>query len=165
MSKQTAPEGPRRVFATQAAGRCSCGAVAIEIDVPAVWAWHDHSAASRRAHGAFCATYVGSWKSRFRLMQGAEAMVHYEDEAAGTTRGFCGRCGAPITYERRRSPKIVNIPRALFDAGVGREPRYHLHIEETPEWAYSGGPVAPLKGYPGVVWERPRKRRSPAPPI
>jgi len=32
---------------TQAAGSCACGAVRLEIDVPAVWAWHDHSPASR----------------------------------------------------------------------------------------------------------------------
>ena len=34
------------------AGRCMCGEVEIEIGVPARWAWHDHSAASRHAHGA-----------------------------------------------------------------------------------------------------------------
>ena len=37
-------------------GRCLCGAVELEIDFPAFWAWHDHSAASRRAHGAAYAT-------------------------------------------------------------------------------------------------------------
>src|SRR5438309_1710602 len=53
------------------AGRCLCGAVCFEIDFPARWAWHDHSAASRRAHGAACATYVGSWRKRFRFTKGA----------------------------------------------------------------------------------------------
>src|SRR6516165_1981662 len=38
-------------------GRCLCGAVELEIDFPAFWAWHDHSAASCRAHGAAYATY------------------------------------------------------------------------------------------------------------
>jgi hypothetical protein len=40
-------------------GRCLCGAVELEIDFPAFCAWHDHSAASRRAHGAVYATYIG----------------------------------------------------------------------------------------------------------
>ncbi|HEX7563259.1 MAG TPA: GFA family protein, partial [Bradyrhizobium sp.] len=39
-------------------GQCLCGRVGFEIDTPARWAWHDHSAASRRAHGAAYATYV-----------------------------------------------------------------------------------------------------------
>jgi hypothetical protein len=156
---------PRRVFATRAEGRCVCGAVAFEIDVPAVWAWHDHSAASRRAHGAAYATYVGSWKSRFRLTRGEEAIARFADETAGTTRSFCARCGAPLFYERSRAPKMINIPRALFDGGTGREPRYHLNIEAAPEWAYTGEPLAPLKGYPGVVWERPRKKKRTSAPL
>jgi hypothetical protein len=53
-----------------AAGQCLCGKVAFEIDVPARWAWHDHSAPSRRAHGAAYATYVGSWRKRFRITKG-----------------------------------------------------------------------------------------------
>src|ERR1700730_8741078 len=50
-----------------AAGQCLCGKVCFEIDVPARWAWHDHSPSSRRAHGAAYATYVGSWRKRFRI--------------------------------------------------------------------------------------------------
>jgi len=51
-------------------GQCLCGAVQIEIEVPARWAWHDHSRATRRAHGSAYATYVGSWRKRFRVTKG-----------------------------------------------------------------------------------------------
>jgi hypothetical protein len=54
---------------------------------------------------------------------------------------------------------MVNIPRALFQNRTGREPRYHIGIEELQEWAYTGEPLAPLKGFPGVVWERRRKKK------
>lgn len=54
---------------------------------------------------------------------------------------------------------MVNIPRALFESRTGREPRYHIAIEEAPEWAYAGEPLGPLKGFPGVVWERPRRKK------
>ena len=57
-----------KASAVQALGRCACGAVELEIDVPARWAWHDHSAASRLAQGCAYATYVGSWRSRFRIL-------------------------------------------------------------------------------------------------
>ncbi len=56
---------------------------------------------------------------------------------------------------------MVNIPRALFTARTGREPRYHVGIEEIQDWAYVGARLVPLKGYPGVVWERPKSRRRP----
>src|SRR5256885_5650945 len=47
---------------------------------------------SRHAQGSAYATYVGSWRSRFRMLQGAEAITRFEDAAAGTTRSFCSRC-------------------------------------------------------------------------
>ena len=56
---------------------------------------------------------------------------------------------------------LVNIPRALFSSRTGREPRYHLAIEELQDWAYTGKPLAPLKGYAGIVWERPKSRNRP----
>ena len=147
----------------QAQGACVCGQVRFEIDVPAVWAWHDHSQRSRHAQGCAYATYVGSWKSRFRLLAGEDAISRYEDADAGTTRSFCARCGTPLFYERKRSPKMINIPRSLFADRTGREPRYHMHLAEQADWTWTGGPLSPLKGYPGVMRERPRKsaRRMP----
>ena len=67
-----------------------------------------------------------------------------------------------MIYERPRSPHMVNIPRALFSGRTGREPRYHARIEELQDWTYLGEPLIPLRGFPGIVWERPgrKKRRS-----
>ncbi len=152
---------PASVVSVQ--GGCVCGAVRIEIGVPARWAWHDHSAATRHAQGAAYATYVGSWRSRFRILDGEDEITRFEDPATHTVRSFCARCGTPIAYERPRAPQMVNVPRAILDGGTEREPRYHIAIDEVPEWAYGGGPLVPLKGFPGVVWEWPRrsKRRDP----
>ena len=150
----TAPKlSGRRVF-----GRCLCGAVELEIDFPAFWAWHDHSAASRRAHGASYATYIGCWRKHARVAQGQRSIARFEDAKTGSTRSFCSRCGTPLLYERQRSLPMVNIPRALFTGRTGREPRYHVAIEELQDWAYTGKRLVPLKGYPGIAWERPKSR-------
>lgn len=159
MSKAAAAPKAVKASATQAVGECVCGAVRLEIDVPAVWAWHDHSNASRRAQGCAYATYVGSWRSRFRVTKGMVSVTRFEDAAAGTARSFCARCGTSLFYERAHSPRMVNIPRALFSTRTGREPRYHIDIEVTPDWAYGGEALAPLKGFPGVMWARPRRRK------
>ena len=71
-----------------AKGQCLCGKVCFEIDVPARWAWHDHSAGSRRAHGAAYATYVGSWRKRFRVTSGQGAITRYSAER----RYVCAIC-------------------------------------------------------------------------
>lgn len=140
-------------------GQCLCGAVTVEIGIPARWAWHDHSAASRRAHGAAYATYVGSWRRRFRIVSGEEEVTRFRHEATGTTRSFCRRCGTPLAYERARSAHMVNVPRALFAGRTGREPRYHIAIDQLQDWTYLGEKLVPLKGFPGVVWDRPGGRR------
>lgn len=150
-----------KLFKTAVAGECLCGAVRLEIDFPARWAWHDHSAASRLAHGAAYATYVGSWRSRFRVTLGLPHITSYHDAAAGSTRSFCARCGTPLFYERAHSPQMVNVPRALFKLRTGRQPLYHIAIEQTPEWTYMGEPLVPLKGFPGVVWNRSKRKPRP----
>ena len=154
--KKSRPVSPGK----PAAGRCLCGKVVFEIDVPARWAWHDHSAPSRRAHGAAYATYVGSWRKRFRITKGEDRVMRYEDKATRTVRRFCTHCGTPIAYERGRSPHMVNIPRALFASRTGREPLYHIAIEELQEWAYTGEPLVPLKGFPGVVCQRSKRKKA-----
>ncbi len=139
--------------------QCACGRVRLEIDYPAFWAWHDHSRPTQHAHGAAYATYVGVWRSRFRIVLGEKRIVRFEDKARHTTRSFCATCGTPLLFERSRSRGMVNVPRALFETRTGREPRYHIALEESPEWAYRGEPLGPLKGYSGVLWARPRKAR------
>lgn len=129
----------------------------IEIGVPARWAWHDHSEKSRHAQGCAYATYVGCWKSRFRIVEGEAHLSRYEDPEHRTVRRFCARCGTPVAYERAASPRMINVPRALFATRTGREPRYHMHLHEAADWTYMGAALAPLKGYPGVMWERPRR--------
>lgn len=149
----------RKAPAKEAEGRCACGAVKLAIGVPARWAWHDHSVASRRAHASAYATYVGSWRSRFRIVEGEEHVARYQEPETAAVRGFCARCGTPLTYERAHAPQMVNVPRALFAGRTGREPLYHLGLEEQVEWIYRGEALVPLKGFPGVMWERPRRRK------
>jgi hypothetical protein len=141
-----------------AAGQCLCGKVQVEIDLPAFWAWHDHSSATRRAHGAAYATYVGCWKSKVRVTKGEKRLTRFTDASSGDTRAFCASCGTPILYARGRNPRMVNIPRALFDGRTGREPLYHIAVAESPEWAYRQETLRPLKGYPGVMWTGARRR-------
>ena len=155
-TKITSPKKIRERAALSARAKCLCGAVEIEIGVPARWAWHDHSAATRKAHGAAYATYVGAWRSKFRIVKGQKLVTRYVN--AERARSFCSRCGTPVAYERT-DPQMINVPRALFEQGTGREPRYHVAIEELQPWAYKGERLVPLKGFPGVVWERPNRKK------
>ena len=140
-------------------GHCLCGAVEIEIHFPAWWAWHDHGKPSRLAHGAAYATYIGCWRRHVRISKGTKKVTRFDDKVSQTSRSFCARCGSPILYEKNHSPHMVNIPRALFDGRTGREPRYHLNFAERQDWEWAGEKLVPLKGFPGVVWERPKTKK------
>jgi hypothetical protein len=159
LARSDAARGAPRETALRVTGRCLCGAVEIEIDYPAFWAWHDHGEPSRLAHGAAYATYVGCWRKHFRIAKGAKNITRFEDGATNTTRSFCARCGTPLIYEKKRAPHAVNVPRALFSGRTGREPRYHLNFTDRQDWTWSGEPLVPLKAYPGVVWERPKTKK------
>lgn len=143
----------------RAAGNCVCGKVRFEIIVPAIWAWHDHTPATRRAHGAASATYVGTWRKRFFWLAGEKSLRQYRDLEHDTIRSFCRHCGTPVLYERGKSPHVINIPRSLFNSRCGRDTIYHFGFDEQPDWGYDGGPLVPLPGYPGVLWQRNRRAR------
>jgi len=155
---KTSTKSAKETAAT-AVGRCACGAVEIAIDVPAFWAWHDHSKSTQRAQGCAYATYLGCWKSKVRVVRGAKSIQRYEDKTTRAVRSFCAKCGTPLLFERAHAPKMVNIPRALFDTRTGREPRYHLYKTESPEWAYREEALGPLKNYPGVLIEKSRRKK------
>ena len=92
-----------------ATGQCLCGKVQVEISIPAFWAWHDHSRASRRAHGAAYATYVGCWRSRFRVAKGESLLTRFKGEATGDTRAFCSPRPCPASSARSRNlPHKIN---------------------------------------------------------
>jgi hypothetical protein len=149
-----------------ATGQCLCGAVIIEIDIPAFWAWHDHTRETQVAHGAANATYVGCWRRKVRVTQGEDAITEYAPPDSTISRSFCKFCGTPVLYTRKRSAKMINVPRALFRGRTGREPRYHVGFEHAPEWAYAQEALKPLKGYPGVLVVRSlRSRTAPANPF
>jgi hypothetical protein len=44
---------------------------------------HDHSHATRHAHDAAYATYVGAWKSRVRVLNGEAKLARFENMEAG----------------------------------------------------------------------------------
>src|SRR5262249_9034539 len=118
MSETKKPKRSREAV-SQTRGQCLCGAVVVEIDVPVRWAWHDHSANSRRAHGAAYATYAGAWRSKCRVVKGQEHVTRFEEPDTHHVRSFCARCGTPLMYERS-DPNMVNLPRALFTDRTGR---------------------------------------------
>ena len=71
-------------------------------------------------------------------------MVKPAATPAGLAKGQC-LCGA-----------------VAFEIDVPARWAWHIAIEELQEWAYTGEPLVPLKGFPGVVWQRSKRKWRPA---
>jgi len=160
-SKPKPSTNRRSTAPATASGSCLCGAIEIEIDFPAFWP------------GTITASRRGSPTARptRRISAAGEDMVashkgmkksttRFDDNPPKRREAFCARCGSPILYEKDHSPHMVHIPRALFAGRTGREPRYHLNFAERQDWEWAGEKLVPLMGFPGVVWERPKRRNA-----
>ena len=51
-----------------------------------------------------------------------------------------------LKHHRRASVRLLDHAR-------------YLGIDELRDWTYTGEPLVPLKGFPGVVWERPGRKK------
>ncbi len=152
----------RKAPAEVAEGRCLCGRVRIEIGVPARWAWHDHSKDSRLAPLAPPTPPMSALLAQpgpHRQGRDRPHPLHRGGHRADPQ--LLPPCGTPVLYERPHAAQMVNIPRALFETRTGREPLYHIAIEQAREWTWRGEKLRPLKGFPGVVWTGPKKKRRP----
>ena len=50
-------------------------------------------------------------------------------------------------------------PCVPLEADVGRWTLYHIGLAEAAEWEYRDEPLAPLKGFPGVMRARMRQKK------
>ena len=140
---RAARESEKSAKRSHVTGRCVCGDVVIALDFPAFWAWHDHSSATRHAHGAAYATYVGAWKSRVRVLKGEARLACFENVETGTSRSFCRRCGTPIFYKRPHAPRWINIPRALFPGARGANRATILGLPKRPNGNIAANRLCP----------------------
>lgn len=97
---------------TDFTGHCFCGAVAYEVDRAPIWVGHCHCASCRRQTGSVVATFVGVGDDAFRVTRGT---LTEHESSAGVWRGFCRRCGTPLTYRARRFPGEVHIHLGTLD--------------------------------------------------
>jgi hypothetical protein len=120
-------------------GGCHCGAVAFEVDAPA------------RLEAQQCNCSVCSMTgflhlivpaSRFRLLQGTEALVSYTFNTGTARHLFCGRCGVKSFYVPRSNPDgfSVNV-RCLDHATIE-----HVEVTEFDgrNWEQSAASLAHL---------------------
>jgi hypothetical protein len=85
-------------------GGCQCGAVRYALHEQPSDPHICHCRMCQKAFGSFFAPLTGVPQDKFELTRGALSIFKSSDQ---TERGFCNKCGTPLTFHYTHSPRIA----------------------------------------------------------
>jgi hypothetical protein len=96
-------------------GGCHCGAVRFEVDAPAVLEVHECNCSLCSMIGYI---HMIVPRSRFRLVEGEDALTEYRFNTGVARHLFCRRCGIKSFYVPRSNPEGYSVNFRCLDAGT-----------------------------------------------
>jgi hypothetical protein len=114
-----------------AVGGCRCGAVAVRASENPTVVVYCHCQDCRKSSGAPVSLFVGYRTGQVEWLQG-EPRVY--ESSPGVYRSFCGRCGAPVSFEDERLPGETYLPVGIFDDPETFEPEKHDWVSRRLRW-------------------------------
>ncbi len=112
-------------------GHCLCGAVRFVYSGEPNWTVYCHCESCRRATSSPVTTWISVPRDLLRFVQGAP---RYFESSAGARRGFCERCGSPMTYEHERFPGEVHLYAVSLADPSQVAPSRHVFADEQLDW-------------------------------
>jgi len=112
-------------------GGCLCGKVRFETEGDPKWIVYCHCQSCRRHTASPVAAFAG-----FRREQVTFATPDRSIYASspGVWRGFCARCGTPLSYESERSAGELHLYVGTFDEPGALMPQSHVFFAEHLPW-------------------------------
>ena len=114
-------------------GGCLCGAVRYRARGEPKWVAYCHCESCRRATGAPVTAYAGFERENVEWQAGEPASFASSE---GVRRGFCARCGTPLTYEGARWPTEVHLHLGTLDHPELVRPTGQAFAEERLPWLH-----------------------------
>ena len=112
-------------------GGCSCGAVRYEADGEPFHLTLCHCTDCRRAAGAPAVAWFSVRADALRWTQGAPATYRSSPDVE---RGFCGRCGTPLSYRNDGYPDEIDVTTCSLDDPEGLPPQDHTFASRRLDW-------------------------------
>ena len=112
-------------------GHCFCRSVIFEYDAEPNWTLHCHCESCRRATSSPITTWISVPKSAFRFKQGKPRYFH---SSPGVKRGFCAKCGSPLSYENERIPEEIHLYAVTLQDPRRARPERHVFVNEQLPW-------------------------------
>jgi len=124
------------------------------------WAWHDHSPGSRRAQWrGLCDLCRKLAASVFRITKGEAAIARFEDKLTKTVRSFARAAARRCLRTRAFAAHGQHPARAVSPAAPAASRSIISRSRSCRSGPIPAEPLVPLKGFPGVVWQRSKKNK------
>lgn len=114
----------------EVSGGCQCGAVRYRIAAALDDAEICHCRMCQKAHGAPAVTWATVPETALHWTRGTPAQF---ESSTSATRGFCAKCGTPLTFSRRGSA-TVDIALATLDHPEQVAPEHQGGVESRMPW-------------------------------
>jgi hypothetical protein len=125
-------------------GSCLCGFVHYESPGPASHETVCHCGLCRRASGAPFVAWFSVPSESFRFTQGQPAFF---DSSEHGRRGFCPRCGTPLTFRSSATPDDIDVTTCSLEDPEVLPPRDHTRTASRLRWVTLADG---LPAYPGA---------------
>jgi len=119
-------------------GGCLCGAVRYRASGELLSSSVCHCRSCRLASGAPSVAWFVVRNSQFAVLCGQLSSFR---SSPPVVRGFCGRCGTPLTYRHDDSPDTVEITTATLDDPELVPPTHEIWLSHRISWAASNPDV------------------------
>ncbi|MEM7268415.1 MAG: GFA family protein [Pseudomonadota bacterium] len=112
-------------------GRCFCGSIRFELELPLKWSVACHCESCRRQCSAPMTAYVGVSDGQWRFLGDAPSIHH---SSPGVERRFCGTCGSPLTFQSDKMTGLMHFYVAALEDPEAFPPQVHVAAEERLCW-------------------------------
>lgn len=113
-------------------GGCQCGALRYELSGDPLAVVLCHCGMCRRAHAAPAVAWAMFEESTVRFLHGQPSTHASSPEAR---RGFCPRCGTPLSFTASFLPGLIDIAIGSLDDPEALQPQMHIWHARHLSWA------------------------------
>lgn len=117
-------------------GRCHCGSVNWEFDLPIKTVVKCHCSMCRKLHGSDYSTYVVVPKEQFSLSKGNGSVTSYQGTKV-SHKNFCSKCGSPTHLANgKHFPDDVVLPLGIVENYIDElAPQIQVYTSEKSRWS------------------------------
>jgi hypothetical protein len=112
-------------------GSCLCGEVRFTVEGDPKWVCHCHCVNCRRNTGSAVATFVGVGRDQVTYTKGERRFYHPSKDVS---RGFCGNCGTPLSYEAEKYPDELHLYLCTLDEPDNFVAQAHVFYSQRVKW-------------------------------